>query len=85
MYNEREVVDRGKDITKWKRRESKKYIRRVVSNPLVIEEAPFLHHWKVFEEHGFDVIGLLKQIAVELYNQLHITAENDRLPFKEGY
>ena len=38
----------------------------------------FLYHWKVFEEHGFDVIGLLKQIAVELYKQLHITAENDR-------
>jgi hypothetical protein len=30
-----------------------------------------------FEKHGFDVIGLLKKISEELFNQLHVTAEED--------
>jgi hypothetical protein len=55
----------------------KRRIRSVIQNPLVIKEAPFLKYSKEFEEHGFDVIGILKKISEELFNQLHITSEED--------
>ncbi len=52
-------------------------IHKVILNPLVLEQAPFLRDSKHFEQHGFDVIDMLFQIAVELRNQLHIDAEDD--------
>jgi hypothetical protein len=55
----------------------KRRIRSVIQNPLVIKEAPFLRYSEYFEKHGFDVIGLLKKISEELFNQLHVTAEED--------
>jgi hypothetical protein len=77
LYCECVLVQWKKDTPRYERKESKECILKTLSNPLVIQEVPFLLHWKNFKKH-FDVIGLLKQIAVELYNQLHITAENDR-------
>jgi hypothetical protein len=52
-------------------------IHKVILSPLVLDQAPFLKDCKHFEEHGFDVIDMLFQIAVELRNQLHIDAEGD--------
>jgi hypothetical protein len=78
LYCECNLVLWKNDSKMWERRESNRYIRRVLSNPLVIQEAPFLLYWKEFNKYGFDVIDLLKQIATELYNQLHITTEQDK-------
>jgi hypothetical protein len=60
-----------------KLRSDKRRVRQVISNPLVTNQAPFLTDYKTFENHGLDVIELLKKISEELYSQLHITAEND--------
>jgi hypothetical protein len=59
-----------------KRTDSRR-IRNIISNPVIIKLAPFLEYWEEFEEQGFDVLGLLKEISTELSHQLHITAEND--------
>ncbi len=52
-------------------------INKVISNPLVIEKAKFLTNWEVFQKQGFDVIGLLLDIGVELQNQLSIDSYDD--------
>ena len=53
-------------------------IGKIFSKPSVLEKAPFLKYWQDFRECGFDVIGLLLQIAEELHSQLHIDAESDK-------
>jgi len=52
-------------------------IHEVIRNPFTIKEAPFLEGSEHFESLGFDVLGLLLQISVELIDQLHIDANND--------
>ena len=52
-------------------------IGKIFSKPSVLEKAPFLKYWQDFRECGFDVIGLLLQIAEELHSQLYIDAESD--------
>jgi hypothetical protein len=56
-------------------------IRKVLSNPKIIEIAPFLEYWNDFQKYGFNVIDifydLLMEIGEELRNQLCIKAEND--------
>ena len=37
----------------------------------------FLNDCHYFESYGFDVVGLILNIGLELRNQLHIEAEND--------
>jgi hypothetical protein len=63
VYCECKLVLWEKNSNKWERRESNRYIRRILSNPLVIQEAPFLLFWEDFNKYGFNVINLLKQIA----------------------
>lgn len=52
-------------------------VRNVIRNPNVQKEAPFLKDSELQEFLGFDVVGLLLQISVELIDQLHIDAGND--------
>ena len=56
-------------------------IRKVLSNPRIVEIAPFLEYWKDFEKYGFDVFDvfsdILMEISHELRSQLHIKIEND--------
>jgi hypothetical protein len=61
--------------SKWGRRKSKaeSEIRKVISNNLVLEIAPFLKYWEYLDEAGFNVIGTLKDIGREFINQLDIS------------
>ena len=52
-------------------------VRKLIRNPNVQNEAPFLKDFELQEFLGFDVVGLLLQISVELIDQLHIDAGND--------
>ena len=51
------------------------FIHKVISNPVVLEEAPFLKDWQCFEEHGFEVVIQLLQIAANFESQLLATAQ----------
>ena len=44
----------------------RKQISQVLSNPKIIEIAPFLKYWDDFEKAGFDVFSSLQEIATEL-------------------
>jgi hypothetical protein len=79
LYNEYLVMKRPRVVNGNVRFNVKiaKRIRKVISNPLIIKIAPFLGYWEVFERHGFDVVGLLTRLSVELHYQLHIDAEDD--------
>jgi hypothetical protein len=48
----------------------KRRIRRVLSNPMIIAQSPFLQGWPVFEQAGFDVTGTLTALGREFQNQL---------------
>lgn len=52
-------------------------VRQVIHNRNVQKEAPFLRDCQLHESLGFNVIGLLLQISIELIDQLHIDASND--------
>lgn len=59
---------------------SRRDIRRihaVISNPIIISEAPFLLYWMDFEKAGFHVVDILLKISIELRSQLHIDGEYD--------
>lgn len=58
-------------------RKNSRRIRSVISNPAIVQEAPFLMYWQDFEKAGFNVIGLLKKIGTEFQNQLQF--DNDCL------
>jgi hypothetical protein len=51
----------------------------VISNPIVLEMAPFLKDWKEFEDAGFDVMGTLKEVAVELESYLGDEEDTDHI------
>jgi hypothetical protein len=58
-------------------RKDSRRIRAVISNPAIVQEAPFLMYWQDFEKAGFNVIGLLRKIGTEFQNQLQF--DNDYL------
>ena len=51
----------------------------MISNPIVLEMAPFLKDWKEFEDAGFDVMGTLKEVAVELESYLGDEEDTDHI------
>lgn len=57
--------------------DSNNRIRQVIRNQSILEEAPFLRDSDLHESLGFDVIGLLLKISIELIGQLHIDTSND--------
>ena len=62
-----------------RRKETNSRIRQVISNPRVMEKAPFLRYWQDFEKAGFDIVGHLKDIGMEYRNQLEYDAQDDYL------
>lgn len=67
------------------RRRDRRRVHHVLSNPLIIEQAPFLAHWHEFESAGFDVIGTLLQIGSEFENLLDYDADYLLLRASERY
>ena len=60
-------------------RTDKRRIRTVLSNPKIIELAPFLREWQIFEKAGFDVTGVLRNMGVEYQNQLSYDYDEEYL------
>jgi hypothetical protein len=54
------------------KRQDNRRLRRVISNPVILEQAPFLQYWQDFERSKFDVTGTLRQIGIEFQNLLTI-------------
>jgi len=54
-------------------------IRRVLSNPLTKNIAPFLQFYEDFEKLGFKPIKILLDTSIELHNQLHIIYDDTYL------
>jgi hypothetical protein len=54
------------------KRQDKRRLRKFISNPAVLELAPFLQYWQDFEKSKFDVIGTLREIGIEFQNLLTI-------------
>jgi hypothetical protein len=54
------------------KRQDNRRLRRVISNPVILEQAPFLQYWQDFERSKFDVTGTLRQIGIEFQNSLTI-------------
>jgi hypothetical protein len=52
------------------KRQNNKRLREVISNPAILEMAPFLQYWQDFAKSKFDVIGTLRQIGIEFQNLL---------------
>ena len=69
-----EIAGRGR---KAKLDSSVERVRQVIRNPNVQKEAVFLKDCELQEYMGFDVVGLLLLISVELIDQLHIDAGKD--------
>jgi hypothetical protein len=57
------------------RRGDNRRIRKVVSNPLILKQAPFLQYWQDFEAAEFDVIEVLGYIGKEFQSQLDYSEE----------
>lgn len=47
---------------------ARKWTYEVLSNPRILDLAPFLKYWDDFTEAGFNVLRTLEEIAVELQN-----------------
>jgi hypothetical protein len=47
-------------------------LRKVISNHVILELAPFLQYWQDFEKSGFNVIGTLREIGIEFQNLLTV-------------
>jgi hypothetical protein len=54
------------------KRQDNRKLRKVISNPAVLELAPFLQYWQDFERSKFDVFGTLREIGIEFQNLLTI-------------
>jgi hypothetical protein len=54
------------------KRQNNKRLRKVISNPVILELAPFLQYWQDFEKSRFDVTGVLREIGIEFQNLLTI-------------
>jgi hypothetical protein len=54
------------------KRQDNRRLRKVISNPVILELAPFLLYWQDFEKSKFDVIGTLREIGIEFQNLLNI-------------
>ncbi|MGH9990578.1 MAG: hypothetical protein ACREAS_09090, partial [Nitrososphaera sp.] len=54
------------------KRQNNKRLREVISNPAILEMAPFLQYWQDFERSRFNVIGRLREIGIEFQNLLTI-------------
>jgi hypothetical protein len=52
------------------KRQDNRRLRKVISNPVVLELAPFLQYWQDFEKSKFDVTGTLREIGIEFQNLL---------------
>jgi hypothetical protein len=52
------------------KRQDNKRLRKVISNPAILEMAQFLQYWQDFEKSGFDVTGTLREIGIEFQNLL---------------
>ena len=68
---------RTSTLGKRKYKQTVRKIHRIIEKDNILKQVPFLIYWRDFEKYGFDVIGLLLQIAEELHSQLHIDAESD--------
>jgi hypothetical protein len=54
------------------KKQNNRRLREVISNPVILELAPFLQYWQNFEKSKFDVIGTLREIGMEFQNLLTI-------------
>jgi hypothetical protein len=54
------------------KRQDNRRLRKVISNPIILEQAPFLQYWQDFERSKFDVTGTLREIGIEFQNLLAI-------------
>ena len=52
------------------KRQDNRRLLKVILNPVILEQAPFLQYWQDFEKSGFDVIGTLREIGIEFQNLL---------------
>jgi hypothetical protein len=52
------------------KRQDNRRLRKVISNQVLLEQAPFLQYWQDFEKSGFDVTGTLREIGIEFQNLL---------------
>jgi hypothetical protein len=52
------------------KRQDNRRLRKVISNPVILELAPFLQYWQDFEKSGFDVTDTLREIGMEFQNLL---------------
>jgi hypothetical protein len=52
------------------KRQDNRRLHKVISNPVILELAPFLQYWQDFEKSGFDVTGTLREIGMEFQNLL---------------
>lgn len=69
---------------------SKERIRKVISNPGIIQKVEFLKYWRDFEDVGFDVLDILKKIITDFntiikehyrdYSHDYNTYEDDHSP-----
>lgn len=48
--------------------DSKRRIREVISNSSLTKKIPFLKYWSDFEDVGFDVLDVLKEITIDFNN-----------------
>jgi hypothetical protein len=54
------------------KRQNNRRLLKVISNPVILELAPFLQYWKDFEKSRFDVTAILREIGIEFQNLLTI-------------
>ena len=66
-----------KEIEVKKNKKDKEIFNNVISNPSILEIAPFLNYLTEFKEYGFPAEQILLEIAGELRNQLHLDTNND--------
>lgn len=69
--------EKAVELKKHRLNDSNDRIRQIIRNQSILKEAPFLRDFDLHESLGFDVIGLLRRISIELISQFHIDASND--------